>query len=93
LYNSETVLLTVESIKLDDENNQLENIKFLKGFSYLFYQQLFDSGLFYFFAKDSSNLFRYFIYHESGVHSVHMPWLEDLQISYLNKSKYFFYHF
>lgn len=46
LYNSETVLLTVESIKLDDENNQLENIKFLKGFSYLFYQQLFDSGLF-----------------------------------------------
>jgi hypothetical protein len=46
LYNSETVLFTVESIKLDDENNQLENIKFLKGFSYLFYQQLFDSGLF-----------------------------------------------
>lgn len=28
---------------------------------------------------------RYFLYHDSGVHSVQMPWFDDLQKSYLNQ--------
>lgn len=38
------------------------------------------------FIKDPSHSARYFIMHESGVHSVHMPWLERLQVSYLNQN-------
>ena len=36
--------------------------------------------------KDPSNSARYFIHHESGVHSVFMPWLERLQVCYLNQN-------
>lgn len=35
---------------------------------------------------DPSNSARYFVLHEAGVHSVSMPWLERLQVSYLNQN-------
>lgn len=38
------------------------------------------------FLSDPSNSSRYFMIHDSGVHSVSMPWLEKLQISYLNQN-------
>ena len=37
--------------------------------------------------KDASNSSRYFLYHDTGAHSVYMPWLEHLQVSFLNKCK------
>lgn len=37
------------------------------------------------FLKDQTCFSRYFLYHDSGVHSVNMPWFEDLQKSYLNQ--------
>lgn len=36
------------------------------------------------FIKDPSNSSRYFIMHLGGVHSVYLPWLERLQVCYLN---------
>lgn len=40
------------------------------------------------FLKDPSSSIRYFIFHESGVHSVIVPWLEDIQACLSNQSKH-----
>ena len=83
--NGEAILFVHESIKLDESGNY-SKVKFVKGKIFR-NEKITKAEINLLLILDASNSCRYFATHSTGVHSVYLPWLENLKDLYKNESK------
>ncbi len=77
--NTDSILFVYESIQLS-AHGILDGIKLLKG-KYHSIQIVINNLIGPYLELDQTDSFRYYIYHNSGVHAVYLPWIESTKKS------------